>query len=423
MKTTIPTAVFRKRVSNQHPSTNGNGVCKHEPYTVNQEIVFTRSQEFHDYLSQHACIDKSESEVLEDFTLQHLQGPLQTKSTNSRLNGHCPGIEIRRLVYQGTTYTGDGAFPACVLGLGELPTEPGRLCSLVLRVGAPSSDSFPPVQHPNGLDRGKEKGFFSRHYSLSHLETALLSPAIPRIHNLVERFFADLSALCGRPLSYEKFRRYLSRCSTAEYLDEQIEEASRPNTLRPWVLLMRALYDRLPALWARIPAEERKIFADEYLIHFANYFGGFPLVNALALRRMLAVGRLEVIGGFTRVETAPKGFVIHCESGDYPVDALFNASGLGSLAENQPLYARLIQKKLLSAHPSGGLRVVPATLQTLDQAGAVNETLFALGEATKSSSLGVNAIARLVVQADTVAEQMSRRISITVTESITQCLQ
>jgi len=247
---------------------------------------------------------------------------------------------------------------------------------------------------------------------------ALLHPSPPCIRDLAERFFADLSAIYQRPLSYEKFQRYLACRSTAAYLDDQIAEATGASdpalpVLQPWMIVMRALYELMPGVWDRMPAEERKIFREEYLIHFANYFGGFPLANALVLRRMLAKGQLEVVGAFTSVEKGygtPTGFVFHAESGDYNVEVVFNASGLGGLAADQPLYGKLIGKKLLAPHPDGGVKVNPTTLQTLDHAGSVNDKLFALGEATKGTSLGVNAIARLVVQADTVAEFMIRQL-------------
>ena len=156
---------------------------------------------------------------------------------------------------------------------------------------------------------------------------------------------------------------------------------------------------------------DQQKFLKEYNSLFITYLAAFPLDNAYKIKSLLTSGQLEIFGGLNRVFYDNSQYKIHLEDGNtINTNYLFNATGPGYDPANVPLYKKMLDQKIISKHPFGGIEVKTDTLQIIDNNGIAHQNIFAIGEMTKGACFLTTDLSRVTAQGARVVSYIINKL-------------
>ncbi len=221
-----------------------------------------------------------------------------------------------------------------------------------------------------------------------------------KLETLLELFLHEIHNAEGRQLDVKKLLKINK--SPHDWLKYEINAAEKE--MRPWQSVLISLYPIVPYIWRALSEEDKVRFMGQFYSLWMTYVVAFPLENAKKIMGLLESGQLEVFQELEKVVFNDKSqqYVIQCKATEIAVDYLVNATGPGCdiKMSNAPLLEHLLEQKMISIEPHGGIKV---NFKTLQAKGDNLNNLYAIGEITKGTFLVTTDLGVLSRQASCVA--------------------
>jgi len=165
----------------------------------------------------------------------------------------------------------------------------------------------------------------------------------------------------------------------------------------------------IEVVWHHLADDDKRLFLDRFYSRFMSHWVPIPLVNARPILGHLRAQRLTVEKDLDDVSRDGDGFRLGFADGramhfDFVVDATGTPRHLAEC--DSPLVSALLRAGIVSANEFGGVRVDFESLRVLDEDGAANPHVFALGNLTSGTHLFTSTLEQNVEKADRIAAQI-----------------
>lgn len=162
-------------------------------------------------------------------------------------------------------------------------------------------------------------------------------------------------------------------------------------------------------LWGALTNEDRKLFLDEYEDQFTQFRSPMPAQTAQKILKYFQDDSTRIYSGIDAIEKESDGFKLSADDGVHTVDILVNGTGqqmdlLTNIDNQPPLVQQLINRRVVQAHPLGGVVILYPSMSTLSPKYGQLDSLKIYGQMvagvdtmnntvsliSKSAALGVN---------------------------------
>lgn len=197
-------------------------------------------------------------------------------------------------------------------------------------------------------------------------------------------------------VSNESLNDLLFNVDSKETLDKELKLLGITSE---WQSVLLASYTIVDQLWIKLSQSDRDIFLKNYYGIWMTFLAAYPKSSALAIKEMMDMNQLHLIGGvesFTLAEN--NGYINLKDSEKINVDYLIDGRGVGYSKEDfnySTLLKSLIDNGLIEIHMNGGLKIDVDTYESLTLHGPVNN-LHIIGDLTKGEFLSTTDVGRCV---------------------------
>lgn len=290
--------------------------------------------------------------------------------------------------------------PAAILGTGLTAVDTvlslvayGHLgpIRMVSRNGLlPEASSVSSARRPNTI------------LSKDHIQSRLQGADRLRLSELFRLFKLELRARGGRLTSEPS---PLARFRTSIYA-----AAQNANILQDVLANTRFVG---PWLWNLLSTTDKLRFLRRFGSQWTAHRYAMPIQTARSILRLMESGQLEVIDGFTGVETKPYGFALHTRQGRMlRAEWLIDATGPSSdtRLSQVPLVQSLLRNGFGLPHAAGGLQVDSGTFELVGHQGCT-DGLYAVGQILSGELFATNAFWFNVDCLSIIVDRIVRRLN------------
>jgi uncharacterized NAD(P)/FAD-binding protein YdhS len=242
--------------------------------------------------------------------------------------------------------------------------------------------------------------------TFTHLTKDYLEPL--KLNDLIDLFWKEVSEAEGKTCNLNTIVTSSKDMSAQDWLTKEIHQAELGD--RKWQQVLFAFYSIIPNVWSMLHFKDQKRFLNEFYGLFITYLAAFPLDNAYKIMDLIKSGQLTVNGGLNDIVFNKDKFQLKQHNRNLSVNYLINATGSGYQTSSIPLYRTMFNRGLIAEHHLGGIKVVPQTLQVIDNIGRAHKSMYALGEPTRGACLLTADMSRVSAQASRVSYCLSQSI-------------